>query len=213
VGFVFACGYCQVPLKGPADPNPDCMFKSPSCGQRETFDNVKRIVASFSGRARITIEEMLRTVGESLTYSDALLSKPVNRFIAVEIGDCLEAYALLARRASSRCRIWGGQKARRQLHLTRRPEACRGSRCDAHIQSPAPVSLGKKKSANRTHATGRSRTTITHEVVDLVDQVPHPIMLTDKAALIRNLGSTRLFLPGSNHEKHTGLPCIDRESP
>src|SRR6202167_1261579 len=89
----------------------------------------------------------------------------------------------------------------------------RGSRCDAHIQSPAPVSLGKKKSANRTHATGRSRTTITHEVVDLVDQVPHPIMLTDKAALIRNLGSTRLFLPGSNHEKHTGLPCIDRESP
>jgi hypothetical protein len=54
---------------------------------------------------------MLRTVGESLTYSDALLSKPVNRFIAVEIGDCLEAYALLARRASARCRIWGGQKA------------------------------------------------------------------------------------------------------
>jgi len=29
---------------------------------------------------------MLRTVGESLTYSDALLSKPVNRFVAVEIG-------------------------------------------------------------------------------------------------------------------------------
>jgi hypothetical protein len=29
---------------------------------------------------------MLRTVGESLTYSDALLSKPVNRFVVVEIG-------------------------------------------------------------------------------------------------------------------------------
>ena len=106
-----------------------------------------------------------------------------------------------------------GQKARRQLHLTRRPEACRGSRCDAHIQFPAPVSVGKKKSANRTRATGRSRTTITHEVVDLVGQVPHPIMLTDKAALIRNLGATRLSLHGSNHEKHTGIPCIDRESP
>jgi hypothetical protein len=33
VGFVFACGYCQAPLKGPADPNPDCMFKSPPAGK------------------------------------------------------------------------------------------------------------------------------------------------------------------------------------
>jgi hypothetical protein len=57
------------------------MFKRPSCGQR-----AKRIVGEFLRERRITIEEMLRTVGESLTYSDALLSKPVNRLVAVEIG-------------------------------------------------------------------------------------------------------------------------------
>ena len=107
----------------------------------------------------MTIEEMLRTVGESFTYSDALLSKPVNRFVAVGIGDCLEAYALLARRASARCRASGVNKGLRQLHLTRRPEDLYpGSRIQslAFAIPPAPVSSGKKKSANRTHATGKT---------------------------------------------------------
>ena len=46
MGFVFACGYCQAPLKGPADPNPDCMFKALLRAKR-AFDNVKRIVGEF----------------------------------------------------------------------------------------------------------------------------------------------------------------------
>jgi hypothetical protein len=88
MGFVFACGNCETPLKGPADPNSDSMFKCPSCGQAETFDNVKRIVGEFlKESARNKIEEMLRAAashGESLTYSDAPRSKGVFRFIAVE---------------------------------------------------------------------------------------------------------------------------------
>jgi hypothetical protein len=63
MGFVFACGYCKTPLKGPASPNPNTMLKCPSCGQAETFENVKRIVAEFvKETAHIKIEEMLRAV-------------------------------------------------------------------------------------------------------------------------------------------------------
>jgi hypothetical protein len=70
MGFVFACGYCKTPLKGPASPNPNTMLKCPSCGQAEAFENVKRIVAEFlKETAHIKIEEMLRAVarhGENL---------------------------------------------------------------------------------------------------------------------------------------------------
>jgi hypothetical protein len=88
MGFVFACGYCETPLKGPADPRCDSVFKCPSCGQAEKSDNVKRIVAEFlRASARNKIEGMLRAVttrGEGLTYSDAPSSRVVYRFIAVD---------------------------------------------------------------------------------------------------------------------------------
>jgi hypothetical protein len=88
MGFVFACGCCKTPLKGPATPTPNTMLKCPCCGQAETFEHVKRIVAEFlKETAHNKIEEMLRAVarhGESLTYSDAPSSKGVYRFIAVE---------------------------------------------------------------------------------------------------------------------------------
>jgi hypothetical protein len=57
--------------------------------------------------------------------------------------------------------------------------------------------------------SGRAELRFTHEVVDLGEQIRRPIRLTDKAAVIRNLGATRLSVPGSNHEKHTGPPCMD----
>jgi hypothetical protein len=89
--FVFACGHCKTPLEGAADASSDSMFKCPSCGQAETSDNVKRIVAEFlKESARTKIEEMLRVAashGVSLTYSDAPRSKGVYRFIAVETDD------------------------------------------------------------------------------------------------------------------------------
>jgi hypothetical protein len=47
MGFVFACGRCERPLKGPAKPSSDSMFKCAICGQMETFENMKRIVAEF----------------------------------------------------------------------------------------------------------------------------------------------------------------------
>ena len=47
MGFIFACGYCGTSLKGSADSSSDSMVKCPSCGQAETFDNVKRIVGEF----------------------------------------------------------------------------------------------------------------------------------------------------------------------
>ena len=33
MGFVLACGYCETPLQGPANPNLGGLFKCPSCGQ------------------------------------------------------------------------------------------------------------------------------------------------------------------------------------
>jgi hypothetical protein len=90
MGFVFACGCCERPLKGPAKPSFDSMFKCPICGQMETFENMKRIVAEFlKESARNKIEEMLRAAshGESLTYSDGPRSKGAYRFIAIETDD------------------------------------------------------------------------------------------------------------------------------
>jgi hypothetical protein len=91
MGFVFACGYCEVPLKGPDDSSSNSMFKCPCCGQAETSDNVKRIVGEFlKESARNKIEEMLRVAAshsESLAYSDVPRSKGVHRFIAVETDD------------------------------------------------------------------------------------------------------------------------------
>jgi hypothetical protein len=88
MGFVFACGCCERPLKGSANPSSDSMFNCPSCGQEETWENVKAIVAEYlKESARIRVEEMLRVAashGESLAYSEALRSKGVYRFIAVE---------------------------------------------------------------------------------------------------------------------------------
>lgn len=88
MGFVFACGHWEAPLKGPANPSPNSVFKCSSCGQAETFENVKRIVGEFlKESARKKIEEVLRATaspGESLTYSDAPRSKCIYRFIAVE---------------------------------------------------------------------------------------------------------------------------------
>jgi hypothetical protein len=79
MGFVFACGYCEAPLKGPADSSSNSMFKCPCCGQAETSDNVKRIVGEFlKESARNKIEEMLRVAAsnsESLAYSDVPRSK------------------------------------------------------------------------------------------------------------------------------------------
>jgi hypothetical protein len=88
MGLVFACGYCEMPLDGPADPRSDSLFKCPSCGQAETSDNVKRIVGDFlKEKARNKIEEMLRVAashGVSVRYTDAPRSTGVYRFIAVE---------------------------------------------------------------------------------------------------------------------------------
>jgi hypothetical protein len=88
MGLVFACGYCETPLKGPASPNPNSLFKCSSCGQVETFENVKRIVGELlKESARKKIEEFLRAAaspGETLIYSDAPRSKCIYRFIAVE---------------------------------------------------------------------------------------------------------------------------------
>ncbi len=88
MGFVFACGYCETHLKGPADPSFDSIFKCTSCGQAETFDNVKPIVAEFLKEgARAKIEQMLRAVAShegGLAYSDASRLKGVYRFIALE---------------------------------------------------------------------------------------------------------------------------------
>jgi hypothetical protein len=91
MGFVFACGYCGTPLQGSAASSSDSVFKCRSCGQAETFDNVKRIVGEFlKESARSKIEEMLRTAathGASRAYSDAPRSKGVYRFIAIETDD------------------------------------------------------------------------------------------------------------------------------
>jgi hypothetical protein len=45
--LVFACGACKTPLEGPANPNLDSMFECLSCGQTETFENLRRIVCQF----------------------------------------------------------------------------------------------------------------------------------------------------------------------
>lgn len=88
MGFVFACGYCEMPLKDPADPSLDSIFKCPSCGQAETSENVKVVVAGFLQKgARIKLEEMLQAAashGESLAHNDASRLKGVFRFIALE---------------------------------------------------------------------------------------------------------------------------------
>jgi hypothetical protein len=91
MGFVFACGDCEMPLDGPADPSSDSMFKCPSCGQGETFDNVRRIVGEFlKESAHDKLEEMLRVAashGVSLTHGDAPRSIGIYRFIAIEPDD------------------------------------------------------------------------------------------------------------------------------
>jgi hypothetical protein len=44
---IFACGKCESPLHGPDEPKPDSMLRCPTCGESDTFDNVKRIVGQF----------------------------------------------------------------------------------------------------------------------------------------------------------------------
>ncbi|MGK2740826.1 hypothetical protein ACSHT0_08005 [Tepidicaulis sp. LMO-SS28] len=41
------CGKCQVPLNGPAEPEPESVFSCPSCGRGDTLENVHRIVGEF----------------------------------------------------------------------------------------------------------------------------------------------------------------------
>ena len=87
MGFVFACGHCKTPLKGPADPGPGSVFKCPSCGQTETFENVKRIVAEYlQVSARDKLGELLRAAtsrSESVACGAPRLTD-VYRFVAIE---------------------------------------------------------------------------------------------------------------------------------
>jgi hypothetical protein len=91
--LVFACGDCKTPLDGVANPRPDSMLKCLSCGQAETFDNIRQIVADFlQENARDKIGAMLRNItsrSESVrlnrfTYSEIQSQKRVYRFIVVD---------------------------------------------------------------------------------------------------------------------------------
>lgn len=43
---------------------------------------------------------------------------------------------------------------------------------------------------------------LSHEIVDLTEEISSPIGLFNKASVIRNLGATRPCLAGRNYEKH-----------
>jgi hypothetical protein len=86
--LVFACGDCMTPLEGPANPNRDSVLECLSCGQTETFENVRQIVGEFlQDNARDKMGDLVRNVtsrSENLTFSDTHRPKRVYRFISVE---------------------------------------------------------------------------------------------------------------------------------
>jgi hypothetical protein len=75
----------------------------------------------------------------------------------------------------------------------------------------SPMNLWPQESEARVELTRPRRTELgfAHQVVDLGEQLRRPIRLTDKTAIIRNLGATGLCLSRSNHEEHIGPPCVD----
>jgi hypothetical protein len=78
--LVFACGDCRMLLDGVANPRPDSMLKCLSCGQAETFDNIRQIVAEYlQENARDKIGAMLGNIAsrsESLTLHIQRATKP-----------------------------------------------------------------------------------------------------------------------------------------
>jgi NADPH-dependent 2,4-dienoyl-CoA reductase/sulfur reductase-like enzyme len=75
----------------------------------------------------------------------------------------------------------------------------------------SPANLWPQESEARVELTRPRRTELgfAHQVVDLGEQLRRPIRLTDKTAIIRNLGATGLCLSRSNHEEHIAPPCVD----
>jgi hypothetical protein len=89
--LVFACGDCRMPLDGVANPRPDSMLNCLSCGQAETFNNIRQIVAEYlQENARDKIGAMLRNISSRsesprhFTYSELRSREHVYRFIVVE---------------------------------------------------------------------------------------------------------------------------------
>jgi hypothetical protein len=88
--LVFACGDCRMPLDGVANPRPDSMLNCLSCGQAETFNNIRQIVAEYlQENPRDKIGAMLRNISsrsESLdtSHSELRRREHVYRFIVVE---------------------------------------------------------------------------------------------------------------------------------
>ena len=90
MNVIFACGKCQAPLHGPEKPEPDSMLICPTCGESDTFENVKGIVGQFvQEQAADALGDMLRNVrrnSESLTFRETQRPKTTYRFVAIERG-------------------------------------------------------------------------------------------------------------------------------
>lgn len=47
INLVIACGLCQTPLQGPADPKPDDILTCPNCGNSDKVEAVTAEVGEF----------------------------------------------------------------------------------------------------------------------------------------------------------------------
>lgn len=64
------CGYCRVPLEGPAEPNPDDRYACPICGDGDRFEVVMNEVSEYVAEmARATFDEESAFNGNSTPFA------------------------------------------------------------------------------------------------------------------------------------------------
>lgn len=79
------CGFCRIPLEGPANPEPQDVFACPKCGNSDTVENVMSAAKAFvTEAAQHALNESLRKAARGskfMKFEGKRVQKKAHRFI------------------------------------------------------------------------------------------------------------------------------------